>query len=58
VQGNPWIAERPQAPRKLVARVPVRSGAIVQPVRVAEGFDASGVVDWYVPLGSTDVPLE
>jgi len=58
VKGNLWVAERPQAPRKLLARMPVRSGAIVQPVRVAEGFDASGIVNWYVPLGSTDVLIE
>ena len=58
VKGNLWIAERPQAPRKLLARLPVRSGAIVQPVRVAEGFDASGIIDWYVPLGSTDLLIE
>ena len=57
VRGHAWVAESPEAPRRLHARVLVTSAAINQPVRTVEGFDASGIRTWQVPLGSLDLPI-
>jgi hypothetical protein len=57
VRGHAWVAEVPEAPRRLHARVLVTSAGINQPVRTVEGFDASGIRTWQVPLGALDLTI-
>jgi len=58
VKGNVWIAERPAAPRKLIARIPVISDSVGQSARVPEHFAARPAGSSLVPIGAAEVLIE
>lgn len=53
IKGNVWIADLPETPRRLNARLLVRSSSIVQPIG-HNSFSGSGISKWLVPIGSFD----
>lgn len=57
-QLHPWVAQRPEPPRKLWAYLPVTSAEVTQGIRVKDGYDLSGIASWSVPIGQIDRPQE